>query len=215
MQSNEILAPEQSETTVSSPAPAEENSSMWSSWTASASASFKQALETTGEALEMTGGILSSVATNATDERETSESGMVVSDEEGSDGGCDEGQASEVPVGDGLLKNLNLGWSFSSVRSSVVEQTKASLKQAESLVDKSFETFQQADDFRASVVKKTKDSLLNSVVDSGDGWSEENPLDDDLEKTEPDGESDKNDVVVEFLGDQDANDNDNDLFDFR
>ena len=178
-----------------------ESAGGWGSW---AAASWKQAVEVTEGALDMTENILTSAAAELGN-------GNVVSDEENSEEGDEEAaNASEEKESndpaEGLLKSFATGWSLSSVTSSVAEKAKASIKQAENLVESSMESLKKADDYGASVVQKTQASIQR-VVNSEDGWSEE-----DVAVEKPEGDAEK-DLEVENLEAQDSSEED--LYEFR
>mmetsp|Transcript_6010 Transcript_6010/g.12666 ORF Transcript_6010/g.12666 Transcript_6010/m.12666 type:complete len:234 (-) Transcript_6010:156-857(-) len=212
----QLAAPEDTKPAMPEPVESEEQlSSIWGSWTASATASWKQAVETTGDALEMTGDILTSAAEDA--QKLTA---SVISDEEASGEHENEAETEiddannhdvDAPItADALLSSFQLGWS--SISSSVVEKTKASLKHAENVVEKSMESLKQVDDYSSNVVEKTKSSI-KLVVAEDDGWQEDYSTKPASEQTTENTTAEKSDLVVENLGENDGSETD--LFDFR
>ncbi|KAL7562582.1 hypothetical protein ACA910_015455 [Epithemia clementina (nom. ined.)] len=161
--------------------------SIWNSFTASAKTSWKSAMETTGDALEMSSDILNSAIQKMApihDEDDDAVQGQhsasppdMEHTEEGSDQegleGVDENKTPRSTTSGAdqidLLKQFQWGWT------SVVAQTKASMKQAEevgsSVVQQSLK---HAKEVIPSVVEQTAASFRQAqeAVASHEGWCE-------------------------------------------
>lgn len=158
----------------------------------------------------MTGGILSSAAVKAQKLTASVVNSGDVSDDpqndgEGGDGG-EEGLAAKDNVTEknqmaekagALMNSLNLGWS--SVKSTVAEKTKASLKQAESVVEKSFESMNKIDNNVSSLVNKTRSSI-RKVVNSDAGVGDEGSTAANIEKSVGPTETNESDLILEDKG---------------
>lgn len=183
-------------------------SSVWGLWSDSVTASWRQAVEATGDAFEVTGDILSFVTE---DTEESTKPGVLeqCSEEDNEAVEYNSGEE-EIPITpDPSLNSMGMGWSWSKVKSTFVEQTKASLKQAENVVEQSMESLKQMEEYGSSVVNQTRSSIkiiVGSGEFQGDCQEDENSTMNEVAKPYAadinDDKSEKVEMFAETAGDE-------------